>query len=108
MCIIILAIFSPTLSIYNNANILTEFDISIDGGDYVGKVENITFLAGETQKTVEVMIINDSVYEGLQEFSARLTTTDGGVNIFEPIANVRITDNDGRVPIKHNPFYCVN
>ena len=68
-----------------------------EGGDYVGKVEDLTFSPGETQKTVEVTIITDNVYEGLQEFFAKLTTTDSGVNIFEPDATVQIVDDDGMV-----------
>lgn len=41
------------------------------------------------------MIFNDNVYEGLEGFFAQLTTTDSGVNIFEPDAAIQITDNDG-------------
>ena len=44
---------------------------------------------------MEVNIIDDNVYEGTQEFSAQLTTTDSGVNIFESDAVARITDDDG-------------
>ena len=43
------------------------------------------------------MLIDDNVYEGLQEFSANLTTTDSGVNIFEPDATAQITDDDGNL-----------
>lgn len=50
------------------------------------------------------MITNDNVYEGVQEFSARLTTTDSGVNIFEPEATIQITDDDGNL----NSNVCIN
>ena len=44
---------------------------------------------------MEVIVIDDNVYEGTQEFRARLTTTDSGVNLFETDAVARITDDDG-------------
>ena len=42
-----------------------------------------------------MMIINDDVYEGLQEFFAEIETTDSGVNVFQPEATARIYDEDG-------------
>ena len=43
---------------------------------------------------MEVTVIDDNVYEGTLEFRAQLTTTDSGVNLFEPYAVARITDDD--------------
>lgn len=45
------------------------------------------------------MVINDNVYEVVQEFSAELTTSDSGVNFFQPDATAVITDNDGKLNI---------
>lgn len=72
------------------------FFIPVDGNDYIGKVELLTFSSGQTQKRVEVIIVNNDIYEQLQTFSAELTTTDDRVDIFEPLANVQIIDDDGR------------
>ena len=58
-------------------------------------MQELTFSPGETMKRVEVTIVNDDVYEGLEEFTAELTTTDSGVDIFQPDATARINDDDG-------------
>lgn len=63
----------------------------------MGTTQSITFQPGQTLQTVQVMIIDDSVYEGLQDFLAELTTTDSGVNIFQSDATAQITDEDGNV-----------
>ena len=55
----------------------------------------VTFAPGDTIKRVQVPINNDDVYEGLEEFTAQLTTTDSGVAIFQPDATARIRDDDG-------------
>ena len=55
----------------------------------------VTFAPGDSLQTVQVPINNDDVYEGLEEFTAQLTTTDSGVVIFQSDATARINDNDG-------------
>ena len=55
----------------------------------------VTFAPGDSLQTVQVPINNDDVYEGLEEFTAQLTTTDSGVVIFQPDATARIRDDDG-------------
>ena len=55
----------------------------------------MTFAPGETLQRVDVTIINDNVYEVLEEFTAELTTTDSGVDIFQPDATTRTSDDDG-------------
>ena len=42
-------------------------------------------------------IIDDNVYEVLEEFTAELTTTDSGVDIFQPDATARINDDDSNI-----------
>ena len=69
--------------------------VFVDAADYRETIEELTFAPGETLKTVEVTIINDNVYEVLEEFTAELTTTDSGVDIFQPDATARISDDDG-------------
>jgi len=39
--------------------------------------------------------MDDNVYEVLEEFTAELTTTDSRVDIFQPDATARISDDDG-------------
>ena len=55
----------------------------------------LTFAPGKAVQNVSVIIINDNVYEVLEEFTAELTTTDSGVDIFQPDATARISDDDG-------------
>lgn len=55
----------------------------------------VTFQPGQSTQTVQVPLIDDNVYEGLEEFSAELITTDSGVNLFQPDATARIRDEDG-------------
>lgn len=54
----------------------------------------ITFSPGVRQQTVTVQIMDDNIFEILEEFSARLTTSDRRVDIVEPDATVEIEDND--------------
>ena len=68
---------------------------SAEGDDYIGTQQRVTFQPGQSTQTVQVTLINDNVYEGLQEFSAELTTADSGVNLFQPDATARIIDEDG-------------
>ena len=42
-------------------------------------------------------ILNDNVYEVLEEFTAELTTTDSGVDIFQPDATAQIDDDDSNL-----------
>ena len=67
-----------------------------DGSDYIGHTESVTFQPGQTLSTVQVIIVDDNIREGTQNFFAELTTTDRSVNIFEPDATAEIIDEDGK------------
>ena len=66
-----------------------------DGEDYIGKTESVTFQPGQSLSSVQVMLIDDAVYEGLQEFSLVLSSTESAVNIFQADSTAQITDDDG-------------
>ena len=66
----------------------------------------VTFAPGDSLQTVQVPINNDDVYEGLEEFTAQLTTTDSGVVIFQPDATARIRDDDGIFLLQPNDCLC--
>lgn len=55
----------------------------------------LTFSPNETLEFIIVPIIDDTIFEGDEEFNATLTTTDAAVRITQPNATVRITENDG-------------
>ena len=54
----------------------------------------ITFPQGVLQQTVTVPIIDDVIFEMLEEFSAQLTASDRRITIIEPVAAAEIVDND--------------
>ena len=58
----------------------------------------MTFTSGTESESVLVFITNDNEYEGTEEFSATLTTSDSHVHIFQPDATITIID-DGKIII---------
>ena len=62
--------------------------------DYATTSQSVTFKPSATLLNVTVPITDDSVYELQETFSAMVTTTDPGVEIFADTASVTITDND--------------
>ena len=67
-----------------------------DGEDFFGSATNVTFSPGDVQKHISIQIVNDAVLEGMEGFFGTLTPVDTRVTIFEPDADVRINDDDGR------------
>ena len=63
--------------------------------DYTETTMTVVFGPEESVKTVLVPIEDDDVLEGLEMFSAILTTSDIRVQLFNSSASVTITDNDG-------------
>ena len=58
----------------------------------------MTFAAGDTEELVEVVIINDSVYEGEEEFEAFLELQAGSSGVAlgqQTVASATIQDDDG-------------
>lgn len=76
---------------------LNESLSSLDGEDYIGLTETVTFYPGQNTSSVEVVLTDDAVYEGLQEFSVTLTSANSDVvNIINGNATVTIVDDDGK------------
>lgn len=68
---------------------------AIAPGDYVNTPIVVTFKAGETNKIVEVPIVDDLLIEGSETVSLSLTTpTNGAILGTQKTANLTITDND--------------
>ena len=58
----------------------------------------MTFTAGDTEELVEVMIINDNVYEGEEQFEAFLDLQSGSSGVAlsqQTMATATIQDDDG-------------
>ena len=67
----------------------------LQGLDYVAANDSVTFAANETQKTISVSIIEDSLDEDEESFSVSLTgASQGEVQEAESAAVVSIEDND--------------
>lgn len=66
----------------------------ITDGDYVTITQEIIFLPGDQLKTVNVTIIDDDIFENLEDFSAQLSTLDGRVVLAESNAVAQIVDDD--------------
>ena len=67
------------------------------GQDYTATSQTVTFAPSETSRIVMVPIINDNVYEGLEQFTAQLSIPAGATGVMlgtADTATVDITDND--------------
>ncbi|HEY0099734.1 MAG TPA: DUF4214 domain-containing protein [Pyrinomonadaceae bacterium] len=65
--------------------------------DYATTVDALHFAAGETQKSLNIPLINDAHVENTEEFSIRLTGASGASLGVRTSAVVRIMDNEARV-----------
>ena len=83
-----------------------------DENDYIGQPrffsQELLFSPGDTKKFVSIPIIDDNLFEGVEEFYGRLTTTDSTVNVTYPNAIAQIIDNDGEFLLFFYVFPSVN
>ncbi len=66
---------------------------AIPGEDFIGISNTLTFNPGETSKTINVKIVNDTAVEGEERFPVRIFTATNAL-ISRDAAAVRILDND--------------
>ena len=59
----------------------------------MGITETLTFGPGDTSGSTLILITDDNLFEGTEDFSATLTTIDSDVEIFQPVADITITDD---------------
>ena len=65
------------------------------GADYTSTLTTVTFGAGESSRTVNVPILDDSLVEGAETVNLTLTNATGGATLGTPNpATLTITDND--------------
>ena len=69
---------------------------SAAGEDYTPTSVTVTFQPTETSQTVMVPILADNTFEGIEQFTARLSLPAGqnGVVLGANTATVEITDDD--------------
>ena len=56
----------------------------------------VTFQAGDDTATVEVTILDDTIIEKSEIFTASLSTTESNVMLGDDIATITILDDDGK------------
>ena len=56
----------------------------------------VTFQAGDDTATVEVTILDDTIIEESEIFTAALSTTESNVMLSDDIATITILDDDGK------------
>jgi len=90
-----------TVRRYNGTNLVTTVNYATTNGtatagvDYSPAAGTLTFNRGETVKTINLPIIDDSLVEGDEDFYVRLFNASPGVALSEPsVATVVIVDND--------------
>jgi M6 family metalloprotease-like protein len=63
------------------------------GSDYTATSGTLTFADGEASKTITIPILDDTVYEGNETFSVKLSNISAG-SIIVPTATVTIIENE--------------
>ena len=65
------------------------------GSDYTASAGTLSFVDGETSQSFSVAILDDTLFEGDEGFSANLSNIAGGASLGTPAtANITITEND--------------
>ncbi len=77
--------FMVTLSesplLFTTVNYTTVNGSATAGSDYVAQSGSLTFLAWDTSKTIEVDILDDTIYEGDENFYVQISTTASGYEV---------------------------
>ena len=83
-------------------------DITADAGmDYTATSGTLTFMPGETSKTITVTLLNDTVYDDTERFQVTLSNPTGAALSAASFANVNIS-NDDAVPTASMEDVIVN
>ncbi len=77
-------------------NFATANGTATAGSDYTNASGTITFLAGETSKTISITLLNDTAKESAENFTVTLSSPGGGATLgAQSTATVTINDDDG-------------
>ncbi len=75
-------------------DISTEDGSATNGNDFVGLSQNLVFADAETSKTISINIIDDTVFEGDENFSLSLNNVIGTVLGNQTSATISIVEDD--------------
>ncbi len=80
-----------------NISVYRLFHFTVDGVDYSGINQTITFQVTDLQHVVQVMILDNSAVERVEQFSVFIAAIPGlfPVAVQNNTAMVSISDNDG-------------
>ncbi len=77
----------------------TEIGTATAGSDYTPVAGTLTFADGETEKTIVIPIIDNSVEESIEQFAVSIDNVLGGAVLLAPrTATVTIVDDDVALP----------
>ncbi len=76
----------------------TADDTARAGSDYTAKSGTLSFAAGETSKTIQIVVQGDTLVEGNEAFAVRLTSPTGAT-IADGAAVATITNDDMAAPM---------
>ena len=75
------------------------FSLAVEpAADFVALIKNITFTPGDNEICRDISILDDTLYEEDESFSAQLSTGDSSANInpSQQSATIIIMDTDGK------------
>lgn len=91
-----------------SVDLATSADTALPGVDYTETSTNLVFVAGESEKTILIPILNDQLAEAYETFHVTLSNPSGGAVLGNrKTVKVRITDNDPGLQIEQSE-YAVN
>lgn len=87
----------------HSLNYATADSSALAGSDYSSAGGSLTFLSGETTKSVTVQTVNDSIPESTEQMLLNISGASGGATISDDQGIGTITDDDSATP----PSYSV-
>lgn len=88
--------------------VLTQDGTALAGADYLPLHTNLLFAAGEWSKTVSVVVLDDEIVEGTEQFRLCLTNPTSGFSLGNPSSiTITIQDNDAGIEFSQNQFLAV-
>jgi aryl-phospho-beta-D-glucosidase BglC (GH1 family)/ribosomal protein L35AE/L33A len=101
--------FTVTLSATASGPVVVLFETAngtaTAGSDYTAKSGSLTFVPGETSKTIDVIVAGETLVETDETFLVRLTSASGAtINTTQAIATIR---NDDQTPVPPLPTLSI-
>jgi subtilisin-like proprotein convertase family protein len=89
---------APAAAVTTTITLATADQTAVAPGDYTSTAGTITFLAGETTKTLVVPVVGDTTFEPNETFAVNLTAPTGGAAISDA-QGIGTINNDDASPL---------